>query len=148
MKRIGIIIILLFSLNLIIGASLAAAMTVLTEAELKSKIMNNEISLLYIINGEIGGLQMNKYGLVADDIVVHGHYQKIPEDIMKLGKEHDVKIEIAQGSGSRQDIFSALSIFIVWKIFYVIIYVGIFVLLILLNRKASKILNILTRNKE
>ncbi len=136
------------SISILALSSVAVSTTVVTESELKDKISSNKISTLFIKDGAIGGLEINQYGLVSDDVVVRGQFKEIPEDIKKLAREHNVDVQVTQGYGTGDDVFWSLIWRIAWKIYYVIIYLGIFVLLFILNKKVSRILKILKRNEK
>jgi hypothetical protein len=146
MKRAALVISIVLS-SLIIGGTTVEARTVLNEPELKNKITNNKISTLYLLDGAIGGLEINQYGLVLGEVVVFGQYKKIPDDIIKLALEHNVNIKTAEGYGSGNEVFSGL----IWRtlpwFLNVFILSGILTVLILINRKLAKILEIGNREK-
>jgi len=139
--------IIVLSFFLIVGNS-AFAKTVISETELRDKITNNKIGTIYLdpVDKGIGGLEVNQYGLVSDDVIVKGNYNKIPDDILKLAKDHSVTIAKAEGYGSSDDVFSYLAMRALPRFLYIIILFGILVFFILINKKLAKIIKLLTKN--
>jgi hypothetical protein len=144
MKRVALVLGIVLS-SLIIAGTAVEARTVLSENEIKEKIANNKISTLTLLDGAISGLEINQYGLVSGEVVVFGQYKIIPDDIMKLALEHHVNIKTAEGYGSGNEVFSGLMLNALPWFLNMFIFLGILIVLILINRKLAKMLAIWNR---
>jgi hypothetical protein len=140
-KKLSLVITIVVA-SLVIGETAVEARAVISENEFKDKIANNKISTIYLIDGAIGGLEINQYGLVSGELIVFGQYKKIPEDIMKLASEHNVSIKTPEGYGSENEVFSSLMMRAMPSFLELGIFLGILIVLIQINRKLSKMLDV------
>jgi hypothetical protein len=144
MKKVALVIGIVLS-SLMMAGTAVEARTVLSENELKDKITNNKISTLYLLDGAISGLEINQYGLVSGEVVVFGQYKKIPDDILKLASAHNVNTKNAEGYGSGNEVFSGLMWSTIPWFLNMFIFLGILIVLVLINRKLVKMLEIWNR---
>lgn len=126
-------------LLLVAIATTAEAKLVLTEQELKQKITDHHISDIYLVDGGIGGLEKNQYGLTSDEIIVIGSYEKIPDDIYKLAQQHNVNVlESQRWIHKETRPYAFILPLISWGL-NITFFVVIITLMIIINKKLSKI---------
>lgn len=134
-----------FFLILLFTASIEAK-TVLSEQELKEKIIDNKIYKIYLSKEGIVASGFNQYGVPQEeDFIVLGSYDKIPDDLYKLARQHNVAIFPSQ-IPIRNNTYKALLPFVGW-VLYITMLVGIFVVLIIMNKKVSRILEIMIKQQ-
>ncbi len=142
MKTIRLLII--FAVCILFLASNGNARLVLNEEELKQKIVDNSVSTIYLADGGLGGIEKNRFGLVTDDFIVVGPYEKIPDDMLDLARKHNVTITESQRFNDRQKPTSlAMQLFGIG--FYFLSYCVLLIVLIIINKKLSTIISILNR---
>jgi len=145
MRRFAIILINTFVIILILSFN-SHAKTIYTMEELKTKITNNEIMNIWLADGGIGGLEINQYKLVSGEFIVFGSFDKIPDELTIISAKHDVKILPSQRYNDLNPV-SSLYIQFFRMILYYSLFIGIFIMLILINRKLSKVLKIISNNR-
>lgn len=131
-------------LSLLVIAFNVEAKNVWNEEELKQKLSGKKVTIIYLVDGGIGGLEVNQYGLPSDEFMVIGPYEKIPDDIVSLAQENNVSIKPSQRFNDINKPASPIVQFL-GKGFYIFIFTGLLVILLLINKKLSEIIKILNK---
>jgi hypothetical protein len=120
------------------------AKTIWNEEELKQNIVGKKVTTIYPVDGGVGGLEANQYGLASGEFIVIGPYEKIPDGIVKLAQENKVSIMPSQRFNDinkpRSPVLPLLG-----SVFYIFIFSGVLVVLILINKNLSTIIKILNK---
>lgn len=133
-----------FVIILIMHGQNAEAKNVLSLQDIKEKIIKNEIYIIYVTDGGIEGIEKNKFGVASENFIAIGTYEKIPDDIHKLAQKHNVQIAPSQKSSvtiNRPRTFIQILI----SVLYIGLLPVILLFLILIYRRLSKIIQILSK---
>jgi hypothetical protein len=112
------------------------AQPVLSEQQLQEKIKANRILDMYLTDAGITGFETNQYGAPSSEFIVPGPYEKIPDGILALAKEHNVRIMPSQLSKKADG--RVLLPMVMW-LFNVIVLLSILVTVIIINKRVSNI---------
>jgi hypothetical protein len=144
-KHNRVISLIVFFLILLFATNIEAK-KVLSEQELKEKIIDKKILDMHLSDEGIAATGLSQYGSPdEEDFIVPGSYDKIPDDIHKLARRHGVTILASQAS-RRAYLYRSLVPIGGW-ILNIIIFGGILVVLIIINKKVSRILKIMNKTQ-
>ena len=123
--------------------ALAVGETVITEHDLKEKLSANKILDMYLTDAGIKGFELNQFGAPSNEFVVPGSYDKMPEEIEHIAKSHNVQILPSQQSPKMTPLkfWGA----ILYRLFFILMPVLIFIWLIIVNKKLKAILELLKK---
>jgi len=131
---LGLIILFQFVLFFVVADSYAQA--VFSEQQIQEKIVANKILHMYLTDVGITGFEINQYGAPSEEFLVPGRYEKIPERILLLAKEHNVLILPSQLSKKTEG--RAWLPMVIW-FFNVTVLLSILVTVIIINKRVSNI---------
>lgn len=109
---------------------------VLSEQQLQEKIAAKKILHVYLTDAGITGFEINQYGAPSDEFLVPGPYEKMPDKILALTKEHNVQVLPSQLS-KKVDGRAWLPI-VMW-LFNVTVLLSILVTVIIINKRVANI---------
>jgi hypothetical protein len=98
---------------------------------------------MYLTDAGIKGFELNQYGAPSNEYIVPGPYDKLPAEISNIAESHNVRILPSQQSPKMTPFkfWAAL----LYRSFFILMPVLIFVWLIMVNKKLKAILTLLKK---
>jgi hypothetical protein len=136
----SVVILLILSISSI---AFAVGETVITEQDLKEKILAKRILDMYLTDAGIKGFELNQYGAPSNEFIVPGSYEKLPAEISNIAESHNVRILPSQQTPKMTPLkfWGA----ILYRLFFILMPVLIFIWLIIVNKKLKAILELLRK---
>ncbi len=130
----AMIVLVIFNATIV----LAVGEIVITEHDLKEKLLANKILHLYLTDAGITGFELNQFGAPSNEFVVPGSYDKMPEEISNIAKSHNLQVLPSQQSPKMTPFKFWGAIF--YQLFFILIPVVILIWLIIVNKKLNTII--------
>jgi hypothetical protein len=127
---------LIVQLLVVCGIAYAVGEVVLTQQQLEEKLKANRILDMYITDAGITGMETNEYNAPSNEFLVPGVFEKMPEKLSTLAKDHDVRILPSQAS---RTINKVLWLPILSLAFNMIVLFSILITLIRINKRIASI---------
>jgi hypothetical protein len=134
-----VILLVIFSGTIV----LAVGETVITEHDLKEKILANRILDMYLTDAGIKGFELNQYGAPSNEYIVPGPYDKLPAEISNLAESHNVRILPSQQSPKMTPLKFLAAL--LYRSFFILVPVLILVWIIRVNKKLAAIIELLKK---
>jgi hypothetical protein len=136
----SIVILLVLS---VCSFAFAVGEIVITEQNLKEKVMAKKILDMYLTDAGIKGFELNQYGAPSNEFIVPGSYEKLPAEIANIAESHNVRILPSQQTPKMTPLkfWGA----ILYRLFFIVMPVLIFIWLIIVNKKLKAILELLKK---
>ncbi len=145
MNQLNRLFIIVLTLILFVSVNVSAK-TESSLQEIKIKIRNGEVSSIWLTDEGIGGIEIDKdYGMAKEEFIVAGGYDTLPDDLKRLASRNNVTIKPSKRysdiNAEPSQHFQRIGIILLSLSVFVI-----FIFLIVMNHKLSRVLRILQKN--